>query len=178
MITEAASVVKRSVEEAFAPVLGKTLWTCTRAAELAAFQFGEKREATDFYGRKINVGEYALHVLCAWSITRIDQVVVGNADLYYPPDLTGEEIPPGFEWDKGPNRRDELLRLLFEDGKRQFTVRRIDVGNAGSLLIAMDEGISLDVLPNSSLTGEHWRLFRPRSDERHFVFSGEGVGRE
>jgi hypothetical protein len=92
--------------------------------------------------------------------------------------LTTEEIPPGFEWDKGPNRRDELLRLLFDGEKRQFVVRRIEVGNAGSLFVTMDEGISLDVLPDSSLTGEHWRLFRPRSDERHFVFSGKDVGRE
>jgi hypothetical protein len=178
MITEATHVIRRSVEQALAPLLGKSLWACTRAADLAAFQFGKKREATDFRGRNVSVGEYALHVQCAWRITRPDQVVVGNADLYYPPDLTSEEIPPGFEWDKGLNRRDELLRLLFEDGKRQFPVRRVDVGNAGSLFISMDDGLSLEVLPNSSLTGEHWRLFKPRSEEPHFVFSGKEVGRE
>ena len=178
MTTKAAHAIRRSIERAVAPLLGKALWACTRAADLASFQFGEKRQATTFHGDKVNVGEYALHVQCAWRIARADQVIVGNDDLYYPPDLTTEEIPPGFEWDNGPNRRDKLLSLLFEDGKRKFAVRRVDVGNAGSLFIAMEEGMSLEVLPNSSLTGEHWRVFKPRSDERHFVFSGKEVGRE
>ena len=178
MPTEAPHILGPTIERAIAPLQGKVLWTCTRAADLAAFQFGERRETTDLRGNKINVGEYALHVQCAWRIARADQVVVGNADMYYPPDLTAEEIPPGFEWDKGPNRQDKLLSLLFEDGKRQFRVRTVNVGSGGRLLITMDEGLSLDVVPNSSLSGEYWRLFKPRSDDPHFVFTGRGVSRE
>lgn len=178
MTTDSIDSVRRSIDEATAPLQGRALWNCTRAADLASFQFGEKLETTNFKGKKVIVGEYALHVQCAWRLARADRVVVGSVDVYYPPDLTSEEIPPGFDWDKGLNRRDMLLSLLFEDGKRQFIVRRVDVGNAGSLFIGMDEGISLEVMPNSSLAGEHWRVFRPRSPEPHFVFSGSGVERE
>jgi hypothetical protein len=68
-----------------------------------------------------------------------------------------------------------LLRLLFEDGRRQFIVRRVEVGTAGRLHIIMDDSLSLDVLPNDSLSDEYWRLFKSSSGEAHFVVSGEGI---
>jgi hypothetical protein len=64
--------------------------------------------------------------------------------------------------------------LLFEDERRQFVVRGVEVGSAGSLHIVMDGDLSLDVLPNDSLSDEYWRLFRPGSEEAHLVVSGEG----
>jgi hypothetical protein len=178
MTSESTDFVKQSLQEVIDPLTGKALWACTRAADLACFQFGERRAVTDVRGRKVNVGEYALHVQCAWRITRQDQVLVGNADLYYPPDLTSEEIPTDFEWDRGQNRRDELLRRLFDDGKRQYIVQSVHVGNAGAFFLSLEDAMSLDVVPNSSLLAEHWRLFRPRSDEPHFVFGGKGASRE
>ena len=166
---------RKRIEQATTPLLGKVLWKCSRAADLAAFHFGARRDVTDSRSKIVQVGEYALHVQCAWRIARRDKVIVGNGDLYYPRDLTVEDSPPNFDWDKGPNRRDELFRLLFEDGRRQFVVRKIDVGSASCLQITMDDELSLDVLPNDSLTDEYWRLFKPSSDDPHFVVSGRGI---
>lgn len=170
--------IKTRIQEVTAPLLGRSLWTCTRAADMAAFQFGAKRQTTDFLSKPLEVGEYALHVQCAWRITTNEQVLVGNADLYYPPDLTIENTPPEYDWDRGPNRRDELLARFFKHGTLDFVVKRIDVGNAGALFIVMNDGLSLELFPNDSLTNEHWRLFKPRSNEPHFVFSGKGISED
>jgi hypothetical protein len=98
--------------------------------------------------------------------------------MYYPPDVTVETAPSDFDWDKGPNRRDVLLRSLFDDGNREFRVEMIVVTSGGGLHIAMEDNLVLDILPDDSLSHEHWRLFTPDSQDAHFVFSGQGVSLE
>ncbi len=169
--------MRAQIERATAALIGKSLWTCRRAADMATFQFGARRKVLDFYGSPTEVGDYALHVQCAWRITREDEVVVGSQDLYYPADHEngGKEFPPDFDWDRDPNRRDKLLRLLFEGGTREFVVQKVEVGGAASLHIALTEKLSLEVFPDDSLSHERWRLFRPGVDEPHFVVAGSGV---
>ena len=116
-----------------------------------------------------------MHVECAWRIAQEERVLAGSVDVYYPADLRIEEPLPGDAWDKGPNRLEVLMRALFEEGKREFIVRRVDVGAAGALSIVMDGGLSLDVLPQNSLSDEYWRLFRPHTDDKHFVVTGRGI---
>jgi hypothetical protein len=144
---------------------------------MATFQFGARLKTRDFHGRPSEVGEYALHVQCAWRIVRGDQVVVGSQDLYYPADYEdrSEHIPEGFDWDRDPNRRDRLVQLLFEDGAREFVVDGIDVCAAGTLHIRLNDGFCLDVVPAVSLNEEHWRLFKHGADEPHFVIAGSSV---
>src|SRR5579862_6404080 len=115
-LTRRDHVLKAEIEKATAALIGTALWSCRRTADLASFQFGQKEQAKTFRGNPVEVGEYALNVQCAWRIARENRVFVGSADLYYPSDLRIERTPPDFDWSKGPNRRDELLRLLFEDG--------------------------------------------------------------
>ena len=168
-------MLKTEIEKATAPLVGTALWSCRRTADLASFQFGQKQQATTFRGNSVEIGEYALNVQCAWRIAREDRVWVGSADLYYPSDLQIERTPSDFDWSKGPNRCDELLRLLFQDDQRQFIVRGVEGGTAGSLHVIMDDSLSLDVLPNDSLSDEHWRFFKHDSEEEHFVVSGERI---
>ncbi|HLB87418.1 MAG TPA: hypothetical protein VJK29_07175, partial [Terriglobales bacterium] len=106
---------------------------------MATFQFGGRIKGVDYYGRPSQVGDYALHVQCAWRITRGDEIVVGSGDLYYPAEYQNEheEFPADFDWRKHPNRRDKLLRLLFENDVREFIVQRIEVGIAGNLRIEL-----------------------------------------
>lgn len=167
--------VRQRIEQATAGLPGKALWKCSRAADMAVFHLGKRSDVTDRHSKIVQVGEYALNVQCAWRIARKDKVVVGSGDLYYPADFMTEDIPPDFDWDKGPNRRDELLRLLFADDTQQFIVRRVGVGVAGSLNITMDDDLSLEIFPNDSLRDEYWRLLRPGSQDAHFVVSGNGI---
>ena len=108
--------MKPQIEKATAVLVGKALWGCTRAADLASFAFGERREAPSSGGGARPVGEFALHVQCAWRITRGDQVLVGSRDLYYPASYGDEnrEIPPDFDWD-GPQPPRQVARSALRE---------------------------------------------------------------
>lgn len=166
--------MREHVEKALAVLVGKPLWMCRRAADMAMFQFGAHVKTRDFFGKASEVGEYALHVQCAWRISKGNVISVGSRDLYYPANYQDEsqEYPADFDWDREPNRRDKLLRLLFADGTREFIVERIEVGAAGAFRAAFSDGFSLEVFPDNSFKGEHWRLLNPEKDEPQFVMTG------
>ena len=165
--------MKAEIEKATAVLVGKPLWTCRRAGDMATFQFGSRVKTLDLKGDPAEVGEYALHVQCAWRIARGDRVAVASRDLYYPADCgEDEDVPPEFDWDHNPNRRDRLIGVLFENGRREFLVEGVEAGLAGSLHVALSDSLSLDVFPDDSFDGEHWRLFRPDKHARHFVVTG------
>lgn len=164
--------MKEQIEKAAAVLIGKNLWDCNRAVDLASFAFGEKRQVSSDDKVKV-IGEYGLHVQCAWQIAREDQVLVGSADVYYP--AGDEEFSENFDWDKGPNRRDKLLYELFEGGKHGYAVTGIEGGAAGKLRIRLSEGLTLEIMPDDSLPHEHWRLFQPYQGAPHFVVTGKGI---
>lgn len=42
----------------------------------------------------------------------------------------------------------------------------------------LDEGFSVDVMSDGSTAGEHWRLFVPRENDPHFIFTDKGIETE
>jgi hypothetical protein len=172
--------IQQQVESVMAPLVGMPLWDAGRAADLLWLAFGPRRTIQDFRGESREVGEYALHVQCAWRFVQGEKVVVGNRDLYYPRGYTDpkQEIPKEFNWDvQGANRCDEVLAGLFAGGAKQFVVLRVQAGQAGELALLLESGLTLQVFPNDSLVGEHWRLFTPGSDAPHWVYTGNGLER-
>lgn len=171
--------MKERIQEALAVLVGQPLWSSGRAADLEWFEFGGRRTVKDSRGKEREVGDYALHVQCAWRIRCGDKVVVASRDLYYPPEETAEEIdtrPENFNWDvQGGNRRDKRITELFQNETREFSVQKVEAGEAGAFTIILDQGYALDVFPDDSQSGEHWRLFKPYRGERHFVVSGNGI---
>jgi hypothetical protein len=165
--------MRREIERATTVLIGKVLLQCNRAADLAAFHFAIRPKVQSRGSDLGEVGEYSLHVQCPWRITRADQVVVGSSDLYYRAKVDPANSLEDFDWDREPNRRDELLRDMFEKAEDGFLVQELNVGEAGSLHIVMAGGLSLDVFPNDSVGGEHWRLFNPSSNDPHLVVGGE-----
>jgi hypothetical protein len=167
--------MRTQVQKALEVLIGEPLWSSGRAADLEWFQFGQRRNVKDVRGGTKEVGEYSLHVQCAWRIRHGDQVIVGSRDLYYPPEET-DDPPDDFDWDvQGANRRDKRIAQLFENETRQFLVRQVEVGAAGSFTIVLDDDYALEVFPQDSLSGEHWRIFKPYVEEPHFVFTGKGL---
>jgi hypothetical protein len=174
--------MKTRVQEALDVLVGQPLWSSGRAADLEWFQFGPRKTVKDSWGEK-EVGEYALHVQCAWRIRRGDRVVVASRDLYSPPEENPEENPkenndrPGnFHWDvQGGNRRDRRIAELFQNETRQFMVRKVEAGEAGGFTIVFEDEYALEVFPDDSMSGEHWRIFKPYADEPHFVVTGAGI---
>lgn len=159
--------MREQIEKAVSVLIGKHLWGCSRAADLASFAFREPH--------RVSNGEYGLHVQCAWQIARGERVLVGSADVYYPADAVDGEPSEEFDWDKGPNRRDKMLYELFEGGKHRYAVLAVKAGAAGKLVVELSEGLSLEILPDDSLPHEHWRLFQPHRETPHFVVTGNGI---
>ena len=63
-------------------LIGKAMWTCRRASDMAMFHVGSRRHVRTFKGEPAEIGEYALHVQCPWRIVRNDSIVVASGDLY------------------------------------------------------------------------------------------------
>lgn len=161
--------MKDEVKEALSVLVGKPLWASGHSAGLEWFQFGLRREVTGIRGNVKDVGEYALHVQCAWRITRQDRVVAASGDLH-----------EASEQDSGESQRtltrlDDRLQQLFKADTVQFAVERIEVRDAGAFSITLADGFALDVLPDDSTDDEQWRLFKPYSEGDHFVVTGAGL---
>jgi hypothetical protein len=167
--------MREQIQKALDVLIGEPLWSSGRAADLEWFHFGQRRTVKGFRGEAKEVGAHALHVQCAWRIRHGHQVVVGNSDLYVPHEESGDQ-QENFDWEVlGASRRDKRIAELFQNETRQFVVQQVQVGDAGSFTIILNSDYALDVFPNDSLSNEHWRMFKPSSDEPHFVVSGKGL---
>jgi hypothetical protein len=169
--------MKDKIRQAASGLIGLPLWDAGRACDLAWFAFGGRRTVRDFYGKHLEVGEFALHVQCAWRLVQGESTIFGNRDLYYPAgwEMDSPDFPRNFNWDvQGANRLDERLGLFFQNENKGLVVERVEAGLAGALQVFFRDETVLEILPNDSLEGEHWRLFRAYRDEPHFVVTGKG----
>jgi hypothetical protein len=166
------------IEGIVSVLVGLPLWALGRAADLAWFEFGSRRNVKSLRnGAEKQVGDYALHVQCAWRITLRDEIVTGRGDIFCTPTETTEPTAPDFDWDKG-NRFDRIVEQLFQNESRQFRVQSVQAGGAGSLTLTLEHGYKLEIFPHDSESGERWRFFKPYSEEPHLVFSGKGLQTE
>ena len=154
--------------------MGLPLWALGRAADLAWFEFGDRRTVLSHPGKEKLVGDYALHIQCPWRITRGGKIITGRGDIFCTPEESEESTPAEFDWQKG-NRFDRIVAVLFDNEQCQFAVQSVRVGEAGGLVIELEDGYKLEVFPHDSESAEHWRFFKPYSDEPHLVFSGTGL---
>jgi hypothetical protein len=166
--------VHRKARDVLSELIGKRMWAHRRAADMATFQFGPRHQTRDYHGRPTEIGEYALHIQCPWRIVRGNEVVVGSRDIYYPAGHDGTtSVSENFNWERDLNRRDNLLDALFDAGSREFTVRDVDEHAGGACTIEFDEGISLELFPDDSLSHEHWRLFTTQETDLRTVIDGK-----
>jgi hypothetical protein len=82
--------MENKVEEALGVLVGLPLWALGRSVDLAWFEFGSKRIAKGWKGLEKEVGDYALHVQCAWRITLQEKIVIGHGDIFCTPQETDE----------------------------------------------------------------------------------------
>jgi len=170
--------MKEAIEQALFPLLSQPLWAISRAANMEGFQFGERHFRTPRFGNRepVEVGDYAIHIQCAWRIVDSERIIVASRDMYEPVGEL-EEVPADFDWDvQGANRCDERVSaLLALHTQRPLQVIAIAADVYGGFQLILSEGYALQVFPNASCSGEHWRLFKPGTDEDHFVVSGKGI---
>jgi hypothetical protein len=161
------------IERTLSVLVGLPLWALGRAADLAWFEFGSRRTVLSHSGQEKQVGDYALHIECPWRITRGDKIITGRGDVFCTPEESEEPTAIDFDWQRG-NRFDRVVAALFEHETHRFTVHSVQASKAGTLVIVLEDGYDLDVFPHDSESGEHWRFFKPYSEEPHLVFTGTG----
>jgi hypothetical protein len=162
--------VNADLERALAPLAGLPLWGPTRASNMLAVRIG---------GRDGRPG-YALHVYCAWRLTRGDAVVAGSADLFTPADPDEDletfdyEAPGATWWD--------VRWKAYVDGAASAPAVMSAAADAfGGLRLALSDGAVLEVFPNSApadhFETEFWSLVRGDGPEVEVAVGTAGVER-
>ncbi|HUO60585.1 MAG TPA: hypothetical protein VMU24_07935 [Candidatus Acidoferrales bacterium] len=162
--------MKTHIQDALNALVGKPLWSSGRSAGLQWFSFGERQSVTGVRGNVKEVGEYALHIQCAWRIIRHDEVIVASGDVYAEP-----RKKPSRELHLKFTLLDERVQELFQGEARRFAVEKVEAADAGAFCISFSDGYALNVMPDDSSDDEHWRLFKPYTEGPHFVVTGVGL---
>lgn len=143
---------------------------------MRCFQFGELHKI----GQGA-VGEYALHVQCPWRFEGPEGIVTGRSDLWEPLDAEAEIDWNTWDYEENENLQDELMNILmqgydpqtgsFSDDMDMLVVEAVAGDTFGGATLTLSGGIHLVIFPAGSRS-EDWRIFRPGTDEPHFVVSG------
>jgi hypothetical protein len=171
--------MQEEIERALAPLMGRPLFAAGRAGAMLWLQLGERRpRPVDDPGAR-EVGEYALHVSCAWRLIGRRGIYVASGDLFTPADPDAD--PSDFAWDvPGANWCDVRLEaFLAETRASPRAVSSVSSDEIGSLRVFLGDDFVLDVFPDSSeaahVETEFWRLLQPGTAGTHVVVSSSGV---
>lgn len=175
--------MKEEIESALGPLVGLPMWGSHRAADMECFKFGAMILSVIRAGKRKGdptvVGQYALHLQCAWRLDAPSGIVAARRDYWYP---AGDDPHAGLDdFDPDgpePDRRSELLKEFWkrsaDDSPR---VRAVIADEVGGFRVTFSGGIVLTAFPDDSLDGEHWRLLQPGNLDSHFVVTGAGIER-
>ncbi len=158
------------------PLVGSRLSGTTRAADMRCFRFGEIRQTQEG-----SFSEYTLQVQCPWRIEGPAGIVTGRSDLWEPvedsPDIDWE----AWDFDENQNLQDRLIETFlqgydlqtgsFNDETDKLVVEAVSGDAYGGATLTFFGGCRLAIFP-AGTGGEDWRIFRPGTDEPHFVIAG------
>jgi hypothetical protein len=168
--------MKDQIEQALHVLVGLCFFREFRNPGLDQFHFASLADIVDG-GMQVASHSYALHVQCAWRIVRAGRIVVGSDDRYFAAGAEPFKDYPNFDVKPpGSNRRDERLAAVFTSHGGHLPIVQAATADAvGGFHLQFDSDLDLDVFPNTSLEGEHWRLLLPGDSRRHFVVSDAGI---
>ncbi len=143
-----------------------------RIGALHAFHFGKVRLI-----ERGSVGEFALHVNCAWRIENRVGIEIGFSDLYRP--AQGKRAPAEWTYKDGDSVLDERLGELLQGYDLHtksyinvtdlFVVQRCMLSQFGDLTIYLSGDYRIRLFVRQT-DGEAWRVFRPNNlDTPHLV---------
>jgi hypothetical protein len=162
-------VNSKTIQLAFKPLVGLPLQSIGRAANMLWIHFGKMREVPTRKGGKKKVGQWAIHVSCPWRIVHLEKIVVAYHDYYRSP--SGKYLE---DWDSfGKSQFDcaaKSLNKKFKSVPPKLLSAVADDVNGFTLNLSQD--FRLDVFPDDSFKSgntEHWRLFEPAMETKHFV---------
>ena len=171
--------MQQEIERALAPLIGRAVWAAGRAGAMLWVQLGERRPRRADDPGAPEVGEYALHVSCAWRLIGPHGIYVASGDLFTPADPMADLAD--FVWDEpGANWCDVRLgAFVAEVTESPRAVSSVSSDEIGSLRVFLGEDFVLDVFPDSSdsehVETEFWRLLQPGTAGAHVVVGTAGI---
>ncbi len=160
-------------------LVGLTLAVARRAANIRVFHFGSMRPAakSDLPSLRDkprgSIGDFALHIQCPWRIETNKSILTGDSDLWEPLDRSKGLSYDNWNDDTDGNLQDQLIEQ-FMSHNDNLIVKNVDCRPNCTFTLTFAGDYRLIVFPSGS-TGEDWRLFRPESDESHFVVFGGAI---
>jgi len=148
-LTELSFHVKAAIEEKLGVLVDLPLWAVGRAGTVSWFQFGAHHAVP---ARKIeikDVGDYALHTECEWTLA---------SSTYGDVIATSE------------SSRDELASL----GSLGLVCQEVTADDRGGFVLQFASGHCLKVEPEDEEAEEFWRLLEPHRKTPHFVVGAGG----
>jgi hypothetical protein len=134
-------------------LVGLRMWGTNHMADSRGFAFGGRRPSTSRGGEARIVGDYALHLQCAWKL-----------------------VSPG-----GPVARSELRQadatpaLQAWLDENELIVSKVVSDPGGAFRVELSGGAALEVSVRAHAgDDEAWRLFRPDRDDAHLVQYADG----
>jgi hypothetical protein len=147
----------KEIERRLSVLQGLELSSVNHAADMLTLGFGTLRPVTNFRGAVKYVGEWALHIQCAWRLEKSSRVAATEDDL-----RGGDE--------KASATVERLQRLLLGTGAAA-TVESVTVKEASSLLLSLSGDFCLAVSPDALQEEEDWRFFAPSVNAAHLVIT-------
>jgi len=164
------------------PLVGLKLSIARRAADMRIFHFGPIQAVENG-----TVGDYALHIQCPWRIEGPQGIVTGRWDLWEFAEDTGDIHWDTWDYANGETLQDRLVGILLGgyDYKTRSSINESDrlVVEAvsgdiyGDAIIVLSGGYRLVLFPTGT-RGEDWRIFRPETNEPHFVIAGGRIEKD
>ena len=160
--------------------VGLPWWAMGRVVDLVWLQFGRRRRVRTFRGNWKFVGDWALHLQCAWRIGGPQGLLVASDDRFSPAG-NPDKVPKKWKWDTGPNRFDERVKRFFSENPEGFgVVQRVQGDRFGGAQLKLTNNLMIEIFPSDTLNreeDEHWRLFQPSRKAKHFVVTNQGISK-
>ncbi len=168
--------MKNQIEQTLEILVGKPFVNSYRALDLDMFFFGKKHTTITNNGNPRELGEFAFHVQCAWRITDATKIIVASRDRWYPNE-DSQIVPEDFDWSKYGNRRDKRMEEFLQKYaiNESLIVKAVQADDIGTVKIELANGFGFDIFPDDSFTEEYWRFFKTKSEDEHFVVTGDGI---
>jgi hypothetical protein len=160
------------IEAHLAPLVGLPIAIARRAANMRVLHFGEVVEIPNG-----SLGEYALHLKCAWRIEGPEGIVTGRRDLYEPVGPVADYDSWDYEEGNLQDRRVQELLQGYDERTRSevnatglLVVERVSADDFGGFALSLTGGCRLVVFPDGSVD-ESWRLLQRDRSIPHVVFA-------
>jgi len=158
-----------AIQQALMPLVGLPLRCVGRGANMLWLHFGKMREVATRDGGAKQVGDWAIHIQCAWRLCQDGHIKLAYRDYYYSPE--GDALD---DWDTLGNSHFDQSAVALNaklESVRPCVVS-VATDDVGGFSLSLSHDFRLDVFPDGSTLdeySEHWRLFKPASDGEHFV---------